>query len=78
MSTLSNLDTLKEAIKQLSTVKEAFTNAQLNIDMMVNENDDPIIVLSAIIKYMQTLGKNDAESMANAKELVSELEKCGI
>ena len=78
MSTLSNLDTLKEAIKQLSTVKEAFTNAQLNIDMMVNENDDPIIVLAAIIKYMQTLGKNDAESMANAKELVSELEKCGI
>lgn len=78
MPALNNLETLKEAIKQLSTVKEAFTNAQLNIDMMVNENDDPIIVLAAIIKYMQTLGKNDAESMANAKELVVELEKCGI
>lgn len=78
MPALNNLETLKEAIKQLSTVKEAFTNAQLNIDMMVNENDDPIIVLAAIIKYMQTLGKNDAESMANAKELVAELEKCGI
>lgn len=78
MPALSNLETLKEAIKQLSTVKEAFTNAQLNIDMMVNENDDPIIVLAAIIKYMQTLGKNDAESMASAKELVAELEKCGI
>lgn len=62
-----------EVVKQAAKVKESFQNAQVNIELVINGNDDPIIMVAAIIKYMQDLGKENPEQMAEAKELVSVL-----
>ena len=66
---MTSLEVIKQAVK----VKESFQNAQVNIELVINGNDDPIVMVAAIIKYMQDLSKENPEQMAEAKELVAVL-----
>ena len=63
-----------EAIKQAKLVLASYKEAQTEVEAFIANDKDPDMIKVAIIKYMQVLGKESPEQMAEAKNLFAELE----